>query len=418
MKLDKYTFGVGDRFGKQGKAQLEAFRDARKAGVSVVPVWNKSQREHEIIGTGPAAVRTEADSVTDALSWDGAYFVDADHIGLENVDLFINASDFFTLDVAESIGQPADRGDVDRFVKYCRKYSGNLEIPGISKQFSVTEDEIRKIAGIFLAAVKEAGRIYRHIENRKGRDNFVVEVSMDEAEVAQTPLEMFFILAAISQEGIPAQTIAPKFTGRFNKGVDYVGDVKVFASEFDNDISVISYAVKEFGLPENLKLSVHSGSDKFSIYETMQNSIRKHDAGLHLKTAGTTWLEELIGLTEGEGRGLAVAKQIYAQSLKRYEELCIPYAPVIDIDRSNLPDLEDVGSWNGKDFARALRHDQDCKDYNPDFRQLLHVAYKVAAEMGKDYLDALDECEESIARNVTQNIFDRHMVPLFGLESD
>ncbi len=417
MKLEKYTFGVGDRFGKQGKAQLEAFRKALKAGVSVVPVWNKSHREHEIIGTGPGAVRAEADGVTDALSWDRAYFVDADHIGLGNVDLFIEASDFFTLDVAECIGQRTDHGDVDRFVDYCGKYTGNLEIPGISEQFEVTEDEIRKIADTFLGAVKQAGRIYRHIENRKGRGNFVVEVSMDEAEAAQTPLEMFFILAAISQEGIPAQTIAPKFTGRFNKGVDYVGDVRVFASEFDNDISVISYAVREFRLPENLKLSVHSGSDKFSIYEPMQKALRKHDAGLHLKTAGTTWLEELIGLAEAEGRGLAVAKQVYAQSLKRYEELCEPYAPVIDIDRSSLPDLEDVGGWSGEEFALALRHDQDCKDYNPNFRQLLHVAYKIAAEMGEDYFDALEEFEESIAGNVTQNIFDRHMVPLFGIET-
>jgi hypothetical protein len=189
----------------------------------------------------------------------------------------------------------------------------------------------------------------------------------------------------------------------------------VFAGEFESDIAVIAYAVKEFDLPGNLKLSVHSGSDKFSIYEPMRNALKKHDAGVHIKTAGTTWLEELIGLAEAEGRGLSIAKQVYAQSLKRYDELCGPYAPVIDINKDNLPELDEVQGWGGEDFAVALRHDRDCKDYNPDFRQLLHVAYKVAAEMGADYTRALEEFEESIAGNVRENIYSRHMGPLFGI---
>ena len=109
---------------------------------------------------------------------------------------------------------------------------------------------------------------------------------------------MLFILAAIAAEGIPVQTIAPKFTGRFNKGVDYVGDVAQFG-EFREDIAVIAFAVEEFGLPQNLKLSVHSGSDKFSIYGPIRESLAEFGAGVHVKTAGTTWLEELIGLACG-----------------------------------------------------------------------------------------------------------------------
>lgn len=415
MKLDKYTFGVGDRFGRQGRAQLSAFKEARKRGLDVVPVWNKSNREHEIIGTAPGSVREEADEAVSSLGWTGNYYVDADHIGLANVDEFMEASDFFTLDVAELIGKPARPDDIDHFVQHCSRFTGKLDIPGIEGELSVTSEEIRRIAETFLAAVKEAGRIYRHIESRKGAGNFVIEVSMDEAEAAQKPAELFFILAAVAHERIPAQTIAPKFTGRFNKGVDYVGDVNVFAGEFESDIAVIAYAVKEFDLPGNLKLSVHSGSDKFSIYEPMRNALKKHDAGVHIKTAGTTWLEELIGLAEAEGRGLSIAKQVYAQSLKRYDELCGPYAPVIDINKDNLPELDEVQGWGGEDFAVALRHDRDCKDYNPDFRQLLHVAYKVAAEMGADYTRALEEFEESIAGNVRENIYSRHMGPLFGI---
>ena len=100
---------------------------------------------------------------------------------------------------------------------------------------------------------------------------------MDESHAPQTPVELLFILAAIAAEGIPAQTIAPKFTGRFNKGVDYVGDVSQFARELREDVAVIAFAVGEFGLPENLKLSVHSGSDKFSIYGPIREALAEFD---------------------------------------------------------------------------------------------------------------------------------------------
>jgi hypothetical protein len=236
---------------------------------------------------------------------------------------------------------------------------------------------------------------------------------MDETDAPQSPVEMLFILAAIADEGIPAQAIAPKFTGRFNKGVDYVGDIEQFAKEFEQDIAVIKYAVKNFGLPENLKLSVHSGSDKFSIYPAIRNAICKFDAGVHIKTAGTTWLEELIGMAEADGQGLVIAKKVYARALERFDELCAPYATVIDINKDKVPGIMEVGNWDGRQFAAALRHDQLCAEYNPHFRQLLHVGYKVAAEMGDEYSSALEKYEDVIAQNVTENIFERHIKPIF-----
>ena len=413
MQIEKYSMGMGDRFAHQGKAQLRAMVQAKAAGVNVAPVWNKSHREHTIIHTQPASVRAEADAAVKALGWKGTYHVDADHIGLKNVDLFIDASDFFTLDVADFTGKPAGQDDIRAFVDKHSKYVGELTAPGLGETFHVTKKRIEDIAAKYLLAVKEAGKIYRHVESKKGKNNFVTEVSMDETDSPQTPEEMFFILAAIADEKIPAQTIAPKFTGRFNKGVDYVGDVKQFAKEFEQDLAVIAFAIKEFGLPANLKLSVHSGSDKFSIYGPIRQAIKKHNAGLHLKTAGTTWLEELIGLASAGGEGLAIAKDVYAAALGRFDELCGPYATVIDINRAKLPDAGTVAGWSGQDYANALRHDQSCNAYNPNFRQLLHVGYKVAAEMGERYLNALNEFEEIIAKNVTENIFDRHLKRIF-----
>jgi hypothetical protein len=411
--LEKYSFGIGDRFGRQGKALLQAVIYAKEEGINITPVWNKSHREHKIVKTTPVEVRTEADEAVRALGWNGSYFVDADHIGLDNVDMFIDSSDFFTLDVADFISAACDEEDVAAFVSEHSKYAGSLTIGGIGETFETSEEDVARIVSKLLPAIKQAGQIYRHIASVKGADNFVTEISMDETDIAQTPVEVFFILAAIAAEGISAETIAPKFTGRFNKGVDYVGDVGQFAKEFEQDLAAINFAVREFSLPRNLKLSIHSGSDKFSIYSSINKALKKFDAGVHIKTAGTTWLEELIGLALGGDDGLAIAKQIYTEAYSRFDELCTPYSTVTDIDRDRLPSPSVVDGYGGEEFADALRHDQSCARYDANLRQLLHVAYKIAAEMGTDYFEALEKHERIIAQNVTENIYRRHIKPIF-----
>ncbi len=131
---------------------------------------------------------------------------------------------------------------------------------------------------------------------------------MDETDSPQTPPELLIILAALADEQIPIQTIAPKFTGRFNKGVDYVGDLKQFEQEFNEDLAVIAFAVQQYGLPPSLKLSVHSGSDKFSIYEPIRHALKNLTPASTSRRPGTTWLEELIGLAEAGGDGLEIAQ--------------------------------------------------------------------------------------------------------------
>jgi tagaturonate epimerase len=414
VKIQKYTFGTGDRFAHQGSAQLRAILKAREGGIDVHPVWNKSNREHTIIKSKPDDVRAEADAAVAALGFTGDYYVDADHIGLKTVEAFIPGSNFFTLDVADFTGKAAERDAVETFLKAARHYTGSLSISGIDRPFEITEETVRGAAGKFLLAVQEAGRIYRHVEERKGSESFVTEVSVDETDAPQNPVELFLILAMIAGERIPVQTIAPKFTGRFNKGVDYVGDLSQFEREFDEDLSVIAFAIREFDLPDSLKLSVHSGSDKFSIYPIINRLIKKHDVGLHVKTAGTTWLEEVIGLAESGGEGLELAKEIYSQARDHFAELVAPYSTVIDIDPGKLPHPKSVMGWSSTEYANALRHVESSPDYNPNFRQLLHVGFKVAAGMGQRFTGALEVNEEIVGRNVTQNLFSRHLLPLFG----
>jgi len=413
MKIEKYSFGVGDRFGYEGKAQLRAIETARELGVAIVPVWNKSHREHMIVGTSPGDLRKEADEAVRARGWKHSYYVDADHIGLKTVDAYIASSDFFTIDVADFIGRTADRRHIEEFVRSMKRFYGSFEIPGIGKSFTVDAQFLSELAGKYLAAVEEAGKVYRHLVSQKGEGSFVPEVSVDEANVPQTPAELFFVLAALAQEMIPVQTIAPKFTGAFLKGVDYVGDCDQFAKEFEDDIAVLAYAVETFGFPDNLKLSVHSGSDKFSLYPLIRRALQKTGAGIHLKTAGTTWLEELIGLASEGGEGLKAAKEISIASLKRYDELCKPYASVVSIDRGKLPDEQKILAMSSVEFASALRHDQADRLFNRHFRQLLHVGYKIAAEMDDRFRRLLEEYRQTIESNVTYNIFERHIRPLF-----
>jgi hypothetical protein len=414
LSLKRFSFGVGDRFGQQAKAQLQAFILLAGQGVEVVPVWNKSNREHILVGSQPQSVFDAAQAGVQSLNWKQPWHVDADHIRLETVERFLPCSDFFTIDVADCIGKPASAEAVAEFVGRHPELSGTCSIAGMAEPFHTRQTEVARVAAKYLLATQEAGKIYRHIAKWKGgAEKFIAEVSMDETDAPQTPPELLIILAALADEGVRAQTIAPKFTGRFNKGVDYQGDLVQFEQEFNDDLAVIAHSVSRYPLPSNLKLSVHSGSDKFSLYPIIRRSLQRTGAGLHIKTAGTTWLAELIGLAEAGGEGLALAKEIYAQALEHAEELCGPYASVIAIDRRKLPPASEVLHWSGGRYVNALRHLPGHAEFNPHFRQLLHVAFKLAAKAGTRYLELVRTNESIVARNVTENIYEWHMRPLF-----
>jgi hypothetical protein len=412
LELGKFSLGVGDRFAHEAKAQLEACMKAASLGVTVIPVWNKSNREHKVVGSAPVSVRTAADEAARQLGWTHPYHVDADHINLDSVDRYLDCSDFFTIDVAAAIGRRSD--SVDAFVARHPELVGRLSIAGIDEPpLATSRATVAETAAQYLYATEEAGRIYRHIAASRRDRPFITEVSMDETDAPQTPVELLIILAALADEHIPLQTIAPKFTGRFNKGVDYVGDVAHFEKEFSEDLAVIAHARQHYGLPDNLKLSVHSGSDKFSIYGPIRRAIRKTGAGVHVKTAGTTWLEELIGLAEAGGEGLRLAQEVYAGAYAHREALCEPYSAVIDIREDRLPAPAEVQSWDASAFVSALRHDPSNPSFNRDLRQLLHVGYKIAAVMGDRYLKMIEQCTGPVSSNVTINLFERHICPLF-----
>ncbi|WBL23347.1 tagaturonate epimerase family protein [Zunongwangia sp. HRR-M8] len=408
--LNKYSFGTGDRFGKEGEAQLAAIIQLEKDEVLVTPVWNKSNREHETVKSKPQEVLEEAKKATKSLNFSRDYCIDADHINLETVAPYLEYSNFFTIDVAKFINKKASSEEITEFTSFFQQYLSAFKIEGIEAEIAISEAQFQKMIDTFLFAMKKASEVYFYIKSNKN-DKFYTEVSIDEVENPQTPTELFFVLAALAFYQVPVNTIAPKFTGNFYKGVDYEGNLDQFSKEFEADLCVLKFVKTEFGLPKNLKLSVHSGSDKFSIYPVINKLIKKHESGLHLKTAGTTWLEEAIGLAESEGKAFDFINRLYAEALDRYDELTENYTEVLDIDKAKLPDKNVFK--NGEAFANALRHDQKNQAYNPHFRQLMHCAYKIAGEKDEFYT-LLDSCQNKIEENVTYNLYERHLKPLFG----
>jgi hypothetical protein len=411
LTLEKFSFGVGDRFAHQARAQLRAFQRLARDSVDAVPVWNKSNREHSFIGSEPQSAYDAARDAVKALGWEKGWHVDADHIRIETVGRYLDSSDFFTIDVADSIGKMAEQDQIHAFVDGHGELVGKVHLPGIERPFETSRTDVHRIAGQYLLAAKDAGRIFRHIASRKGGGQFIAEVSMDETDAPQTPPELLVILTALADEGVKAQTIAPKFTGRFNKGVDYVGDLAQFEREFHDDLAVIAHAGEPLRSAKQLEAQHPLRQRQILALPNRAPDASAVPCGVHLKTAGTTWLEELIGLAEAGGDGLAFAKEIYATALDHVDELCAPYAAVIDIDRAKLP--ASVSAWTSEQFVRALRHVPADPQFNPSLRQLLHVSFKLAAKTGRRYLDLLEANAEVVGRNVTENLYDRHMRPLF-----
>jgi len=412
LVLGQFSIGIGDRFGMEGRAQLRALKQALEKGVEITPVWNKSNREHTLIGTEPISTRAAAAAAVQAEGWTRPFFVDADHIGMKPVDRFIDACDFFTLDVADYIGKAAPAEEIERFIAAITPHIGVVRHPGLDHDLKISGEALHAFSQKYVYAIQEAAKTYAYIKQKKGEGNFVAEVSVDEAYDPQTPAELYLFLAGLAHVGIAASTVAPKFSGAFLKGIDYVGDVNGFAKEFKDDLAVIAIAKDKFGLPQELKLSVHSGSDKYSLYPHIYSIIKKNGGGVHLKTAGTTWLEEVIGLASDTST-LPIAKKIYALAFDRFEELRKPYETVVEIEQSKLPAPSVVNAWTSEQYVAALKHDQGSKTLDKNFRQLVHIAFRIAAEMGDEFKNGLVQARESIEHNVTYNLYNRHIEPLF-----
>ena len=233
--------------------------------------------------------------------------------------------------------------------------------------------------------------MYEHLVAAKAGDPFELEVSVDETETPTSPLEHVFIATELSRLGVEWVSLAPRYVGRFEKGVDYIGDVSTFDVEFAEH-AAIARAMGPY------KLSIHSGSDKFSIYP----AVAEHTRGVaHLKTAGTSYLEALRAVAKADP---ALFREILTLARERYGEDRVSYHVSADVAK-----VPDQGELTDAELPGVL----DLFDG----REVLHVTFGSVLAVFGERLKAVLDANEEVHYDALEVHFIRHLTPFAAVRT-
>ena len=355
------SFGFGDRLGLATLGHIAAVR-----GKKFAPVFaQQSVRENARTGRTPQQVMDDAKRAVEATQWNLPWGADADHLKtVDDLPPFVEAGyTFFTVDPGEHVDNASDSDPLDALQQKINSFNWDelsawyLNQNGEQAWGRFDAETLMRAVVKYERAIQHAATIFNALCQMK--DEFDFEVSVDETESPTTPLEHFFIASELTRLGVRVTSLAPRFIGRFEKGVDYIGDIDALDVELAKHAAVTDY----FG---TYKLSLHSGSDKFSVYPL----IAKHwGERIHVKTAGTSYLEAL--------RVLAVHDpdlflKIYSLGRERYE-----------IDRR---------TYHVSAKLEMLPKDSNLPSLLDDFhaREVLHVTFGSAlAQFGAEIKSAL-----------------------------
>lgn len=301
------SFGFGDRLGLATAGHVRALRRAlRSAAGYVVPVFaQQSIREMERSGRTPKQVLDDAMWGVFQEGWCDGFGADADHLKTTtDVDVCVDAGyTMYTVDPGDHVDNEAATAGFDELVRRVEALPWDvlesspqeLRAAYLDRTFDLgdgvvirfSDETLLRAAVKYGRAVAHSTAMYRHLVGRMGAgQDFELEVSVDETETPTTPEGHFFVASELRRLGVRWVSLAPRYVGRFEKGVDYIGELKQFEAEFAKHVA-IARAMGPY------KLSVHSGSDKFSIYPVVA---RLAGDLVHLKTAGTSYLEALHAL--------------------------------------------------------------------------------------------------------------------------
>lgn len=399
------SVGTGDRLGLATPGHIRAVR--RCNGVSPI-LTQQSMRENARTGRSPQEVMDDAMWGVFEEGWRNPWGADADHLKTAaDVDLCVAAGyTFFTIDPGDHVDNAAHTDTLStlrekfEMLPWSRlqddaesmraRYVGRQErIASVTLMFD--EVSLLRAACKYGRALAHTAAMYHHlVEVSAGRGNveatpFELEVSVDETETPTSPLEHIFIAGELSRMGVEWVSLAPRYIGRFEKGVDYIGDLTVFENEF----ALHAEIARLFG---PYKLSIHSGSDKFSIYPAMAEHTQRV---AHLKTAGTSYLEAL--------RAIAVVdpgffREILALAIDRYETDRATYHVSADVARVPAPD-----TLTGQELAKIL----DAFDA----REALHVTFGSVLDAYGQRLKAVLDANEEAHYAVLETHFMRHLAP-------
>src|SRR5665648_404355 len=351
----KASFGTGDRLGIATPAHLQAFK-----GKDIFPILaQQSVREMS---------RTERNwqKVLDDVIWgcfeagyEGPFGADADHV--KKIKELKEAADcgytMFTLDPSDYIRNDVERLSKQELNKFYNQIPKNKEIENLylNKKFKVSEQELifdekslRKIILTYSEALDHVVECYEFLKDYK-KGKFDLEISVDETPTVTSPLAHLFIVLELRRRGVDFQNIALHFLGDWQKGIEYIGNVEKFAKEF----SLHAAIAKKIG---GYKMSLHTGSDKFSVYPIFA---RETEGLCHIKTAGTSWLEEVKVVAMKDP---ALYREIHRFALENFAKDRASYNLTTDLSR--IPNIDKLSDGQLVDLF-----------IKPDSRQLIHITY-------------------------------------------
>lgn len=387
--------GFGDRLGIATPGHVAAVR-----GTGVAPIFaQQSVRENARTGRTPQGVLDDAMWGVLECDWRESWGADADHMkSLEHIQPFVAAGyTFYTIDPSDYVDDAADADDLDTLERKIARLDWETlaSTPDAAsahylRTFTLDDRELVFDRPTLFRALAKYGNavahtvtMARHLQAQLGSDAFDLEMSVDETQTTTSLHEHFYIVSELNRLGVRCVSIAPRFVGRFEKGVDYIGDL----DELDRNIAGHAAIMRHFG---GYKLSLHTGSDKFGVYPIAM----KHTHGLvHLKTAGTSYLEALRVLANHDvpffREVLRLARERYTEDRKTYH---------VSADLGKVP-AESALS----DAALPALLDQF------DARQVLHVTFGSVLDAYGSRLHAAMQIHEAAYRAGLKAHFDRHL---------
>ena len=374
------SVGLGDRIGLATPGHVRALRST---GTALAPIFaQQSIREMERTGRGPGEVMADATWALLDAGWDQPFGADADHLKTtEHIDRCLPwGYTLFTIDPGDHVGAPVPwerLGDTPRDL--VARLARPLDLG--DRALTPTEAELLEAAATYGAAVAHVADLYEHLRERAPAGGFELEVSVDETDARTTHAGHVFIADALRRLGVEWVSLAPRFVGAFEKGIDYIGDVGALAE----DIAVHAAIAGRLG---PYKLSVHSGSDKFSAYPAIAEAT---GGVLHLKTAGTSYLEALRAVALHDE---PLLRRIYAFALERFaEDRATYHLSAGEPGPGATPDLDD-----------------------PAARQVLHVTFGsvLASELGDELRSRLAGDLREPYADALEHHLGRHLRPFNG----
>ncbi len=399
LREQRTTVGCGDRLGLATAAHLRAVRKFKAYPV----LAQQSIRELNFTGRDFEGVVADASFLVFQEGYEAGWGADGDHLKtIADIDVALQAKmPMITLDLTEVLHpQAADysenkmKSEFEQLSpetrEYVEKYYSNRIFNIGEGTISFSEHEARKCTLMYWDALEFAGKVDQHLRKHRG-DKYDFEISIDETSSPTLPAHHLFIIMELQRRGVTVNSLAPRFIGEFQKAVDYIGDIE----EFERQFRVHTDIAKAHS---DYKISVHSGSDKFSVYP----AIGKHTAGkLHLKTAGTSWLEALRTIAQADPELYRLihrkAAEYFSEALKSYH---------ITADISVLPDLDSTAD---EDLGKFLEISES--------RQMLHITYGGLLndpEVREPFFNTLGEHEE-LHYELLEKHFTKHLERL-GIE--